>query len=249
MASHPMSGLQRGSQGQRALDFIKGQLVTGLYLPGMTLPIDALAAEIGVSRQTVLEAMRSLAKAGLVSIVPQVGCQVAVHTHELIGDFFLLFAQVEGMLAGLAAARHEAEELPRLKSIEAEIAALLAPQFSQRQRGERHRLLNHEFHGHIHNLARAPEIAQLAKSFWDRSDFHLTTTPHAQIYADRLEIADHEHDDIILCMEARDEERAEKLMRDHVLGFRTAVLEGLRTAAENNDEISQPIRGAASATV
>ncbi len=41
MASNAlMSGLQRASQGQRALDFIKGQLVTGCYAPGDTLPCD-----------------------------------------------------------------------------------------------------------------------------------------------------------------------------------------------------------------
>ena len=250
MASNAlMSGLQRASQGQRALDFIKGQLVTGCYAPGDTLPIDSLATEIGVSRQTVLEAMRSLAKAGLVSIVPQVGCQVAVHTSELIGDFFLLFARVEGMLAGLAAARHAPAQLHRLRSIESEIAALLAPEFDQSQRGERHRILNHEFHGHIHSLAQAPEIAVLAKSFWDRSDFHLATTPDAQIYADRLAIADHEHEDIIVSIQERDQERAEKLMRDHVLGFRSAVLEGLRRSMDDSIAITRSARRTVNETV
>lgn len=227
-ASSSTAGMQRGFQGQRALDFLKERLVTGFYAPGVTLPIDSLAAEIGVSRQTVLEAMRLLAQAGLVSIVPQVGCLVAKHTKDEIGDFFLLFARVEGMLAGLAAARHSPEEISRLRSINKEIDALLAPQFTQRQRGEQHRLLNHEFHGHIHTIARAPEVAKLAKSLWDRSDFHLATTPHAKIYADRLETADQEHGQIIDCIERRNGKRAEKLMLAHVLGFGAATLVGLR---------------------
>ena len=230
MSSNPASGLQRGFQGRRALDFVKDQLVTGRYAPGMPLPIDSLAAQCGVSRQTMLEAMRALAGDGLVSIVPQVGCQVAVHTIQQIGDYFLLFARVEGMLAGLAAARRVPEDLPRLRSINAEIDALRASKYTVRQRAENHRLLNHEFHGHIHNIARTPEIAKLAKGFWDRSDFHLATTPQSHIYAERLEIATDQHGDIIALIEDGDQKRAEKLMLNHVLGFRDAIIRGLDAA-------------------
>ena len=219
------AGMQRGFQGRRTLDFLRERLATGYYSPGDPLPVDALAAEISVSRQTVLEAMRSLAQAGLVSIVPQVGCLVAVHTKEEIGDFFMLFARVEGLLAGLAATRHLPSELPRLNSINREIDALLDAPLTESERGEQYRLLNQELHGHIHSLARAPEIATLAKGFWDRTDFHLATAPHASIFADRLEIADHEHGAIIRCIVKRDAKGAEKLMLEHILGFRSATLD------------------------
>jgi DNA-binding GntR family transcriptional regulator len=91
-------------------------------------------------------------------------------------------------------------------------------------------MLNHEFHGHIHNTARAPEIAKLAKSFWDRSDFHLATTPQSHIYAERLEIATHQHGDIITLIEDGNQKRAEKLMLNHVLGFRDAIIRALDAA-------------------
>lgn len=220
-------GDQRGWQGRRALDFIRGRLVTGSYRPGESLPIDQLASEVGVSRQTILEAMRSLAQGGLVSIVPQVGCQVAVHSVDQIGDFFLLFARVEAMLAGLAADRHAAADLSRLRLIGAEIGELGSSISDMSERGERHRLLNKEFHGTIHAMARAPEIAGLARGLWDRSDFHLATTPNAMIYAERLDIAHVEHGSVLESLKRRDAETSESIMREHVLGFRQAVLAGI----------------------
>ena len=54
-------------------DMLRERLLEGRYPAGTRLPTDDLRAELGVSKQPVMEALRRLAADGVVQIVPQVG--------------------------------------------------------------------------------------------------------------------------------------------------------------------------------
>ena len=192
--------------------------------------IDELASEIGVSRQPIMEAMRRLAAERLVEIIPQVGCRVATHSLEDIGDFFRMFASIEGLLAQLAAERHEVGELRRLRLISGEIALLRSPKVNAAARSEGYRTLNREFHGIIHAMARAPEIATLAESCWDRSDFHLTSSSSHRLFAERLHEAQDEHESVIKLLASRKAKLASATMMEHILSFRHQLIEALSNA-------------------
>jgi len=218
---------QRGFQGQRAIGHLRQLLIGRRYRAGDALPIDVIAAEIGVSRQTVLEAIRILAAEGLVTIIPQVGCHVARHSIEEIGDFFLLFAQVEGLLAGLAARRHHPEDLQRLRFLSREIDAYRAPGVAPADRANGYQSVNRALHGWLHQMARSPETARLAESCWDRSDFHIATAGETLLFSDRLDPAHEEHEAIIAMIEQGNQPAAETLMRNHILGFRAEIMDRL----------------------
>ena len=217
----------RGHQAQRAYMAIKDKLLNGAFRPGDTLSIEALAAEIGVSRQPVLEAMRRLSGDGMVEIIPQVGCRVARHDSQSIGDFFFLFATVESLAARLAAERRDLVGLKRLARLSDDIEALTRPGASENDRANGYQRLNREFHGQIHAMAEAPEIVRLAASFWDRSDFHIANAGQTALFSDRLELAHDDHEEIMDALERGDGPQAEALMRDHILGFRAAILQRL----------------------
>jgi len=219
--------IPRGSQGERAYEYIRKELLRGRFAPTTMLPVEALASEIGVSRQPVMEAMRRLSDDGLVQVIPQVGCRVAVHSPREIADFFRVFAVVEGILANLAAERHDPKELVRLRLLSAEIGVLRKPKTPPPVQSEGYRTLNREFHGVIHSMARAPQIAQLARGFWDRSDFHLTSSSSFSLFAERLEAAHHDHEEIIKLIESRNAEQAGTTMRDHILAFSKRLHEEL----------------------
>jgi DNA-binding GntR family transcriptional regulator len=236
----------RGSQGQRAYEHVKQQLLRGRFLPAQMLSIDELAAEVEVSRQPILEAMRRLATERLVEIIPQVGCRVATHSAQEIGDFFQLFATIEGLLAQLAAVRHDERELRRLRTVSKEIGTLRSPGVDAAGRSEGYRSLNREFHGLIHDMARAPEIASLAQSCWDRSDFHLTSSSSLRLFAERLDEAQDEHDALITVLATRKGQLAQVTMTEHILSFRSLLLAAL--AATENEAPGLPERQLKSAT-
>lgn len=220
----------RGSQGQRSYEYVRQELLRGRFQPLEILPIDALALEVGVSRQPILDAMRRLAEKRLIEIIPQVGCRLAKPSHHEIGDFFTLFASVEALLARFAAERHEDRELRRLRLISGEIGELRSPGIDVTARAEGHRSLNREFHGIIHEMARAPEIAHLSESFWDRSDFYLTSASSHSLFAERLSEAHDEHEALITVLASRKGNLASATMEEHILGFRAQLLEALSKA-------------------
>jgi DNA-binding GntR family transcriptional regulator len=210
----------RSSQGERAYEHVKH--------------------ELSVSRQPILDAMRRLAGERLVEIIPQVGCHLAVHTRHEIGDFFLLFASVEALLTQLAAERHDDRELRRLRLISGEIGVLRSPGVSTAERSEGHRTLNREFHGIIHEMARAPELASLSEGYWDRSDFYLTSSSSHQLFAERLTEAYNEHEALITVLAARKSQLAAATMSEHILSFRGQLLEALSKAEGNASDNPSP---------
>src|ERR1700719_2612211 len=122
-----------GERRARAYQQIKHSLISGRYRPGDELSVESIAAELEISRQPVMEAMRILSREGFIEIIPQVGCRVAIHSVADLGDFFRLFATVEGLSASLAAERWDAEELVRLRRVSEEIDSFRAPRFSDRE--------------------------------------------------------------------------------------------------------------------
>jgi DNA-binding GntR family transcriptional regulator len=64
------------------VDAVKGGIRTGRYVPGQRLIEADLAAEFGVKRTAVRDALRILAGDGIVELVPQKGARVRRMTHE-----------------------------------------------------------------------------------------------------------------------------------------------------------------------
>jgi DNA-binding transcriptional MocR family regulator len=78
-----------GPLNQAVYDVLRERLLEGRYPVGTRLPTDDLRAELGVSKQPVMEALRRLAADGMVQIVPQVGCLVAGYDLHEVEDFYL----------------------------------------------------------------------------------------------------------------------------------------------------------------
>ena len=95
-------------------DVLRERLLEGRYPAGTRLPTDDLRAELGVSKQPVMEALRRLAADGMVQIVPQVGCLVTGYDLHEVEDFYLAFGGFEGSIAGIAALRRTDDQLAEL---------------------------------------------------------------------------------------------------------------------------------------
>src|SRR5690606_38773595 len=100
--------------GQFLFDRLRAQIIEGAYPPGSRVPIEALKAEFGVSKQPIMEALRRLETIGLVEIEPRSGCRVRTYAPQEARDFFTVFASFEGEIAAAAALRHDAEHVHQL---------------------------------------------------------------------------------------------------------------------------------------
>ena len=104
---------------------LNGEIETGTWLRQ-----ESLAAEFGVSRTPVREALRKLQATGLVEVQPRRGALVRGVSTRDIREAYEVRAELEGLAAELAAARIRDRELQRLRDAQAlfrqSVASLLA---------------------------------------------------------------------------------------------------------------------------
>jgi DNA-binding GntR family transcriptional regulator len=239
-----MAGASRGlyaANGRRlgayVYDTVKERLLEGQWRAGEFIGVEALKAELGVSKQPVMDALRRLAGDDLVQIIPQVGCQVPIYPPDEVSDFFKLFASLESEAATIAAARRSESEIARLTGINAQIGAhsdLPDP----RDRVHHYRTLNREFHAVILGMAHSSVVTRTSSRMWDMSDLLINASGRTDALADDIEARHAEHELIIEALRARDANGVRDQMRAHIL--RNIVM--LQDADKAQRLDAQPLR-------
>lgn len=220
--------VQEGVRAKYAYNHVKRLILDGDKRAGDRLDVNLLREDLGVSRQPVIQALNRLATEGFVRVLPQVGCWVAESDAGEIGNFFRLFAATEAVAAELAAENGTASELAQLRAIDRKIEALLSGRATDV--GHRYRMLNREFHGQTHVMARSSYVRDAASGMWDRCDFYLNT--HGRnLLADRAKTSHGEHAAIIEAIAARDGARARAVTEQHVLQFGQAAIALMQQAS------------------
>ncbi|MFJ9008589.1 GntR family transcriptional regulator [Streptomyces canus] len=203
--------------GSLAYEQIKERLLEGGYRPGQRLSAVELGAELGVSKQPVMEALRLLSADGLVTIIPQVGCEVARYELQEVQDFFALFASMEGTIAGLAATRCTEAGLRGLDAISARIGHLTS-ETDPAARSHHYRALNREYHAQIHTLAGSAVVAEVSHRMWDLSDFLINTSGADHPLHAALDARHDDHESIRKALWDHNADTARREMERHILG-------------------------------
>ena len=91
------STVQRGSMSVEVADHIRSMIFDGRLRAGQRVPQDAIAAELGVSRLPVREALITLEADGLVAAEPHRGVFVVPIRAEDIEDHYRLYGMAQGL--------------------------------------------------------------------------------------------------------------------------------------------------------
>lgn len=188
-------------------------LAMDAYDPDADLRLDEkrLAAELGVSRTPVREALSRLQHEGLVDILPRRGVRVVRKSKAEIVETIIAWAALESMAARLACERAEDEQLASLDTLFAGFEA-----GELRSHLYEYSAANLRFHQRIIELGHSQLIANMA----DGLLVHVRAIRRHTIgEADRPErsIVDHAH--IIEALRTRQPEFAERLVREHALNL------------------------------
>ncbi|MEO5832302.1 MAG: GntR family transcriptional regulator [Nakamurella sp.] len=109
--------LDTGTLPAQIHEFLEEAIIHGDLEPGTRLRPDKIAAEYGVSRIPVREALSSLQEAGWVDIRPRYGVYVRARNRTELRELFEARAGIEAEIARLAATRRAAEDIADLQSI------------------------------------------------------------------------------------------------------------------------------------
>lgn len=196
-----------------------------VYSPNADLRLDEklLAADLGVSRTPVREALARLERDGLVEILPRRGVRIVRKSKAEIVEMIVAWAALESMAARLATERAPAHEIARLR-------ALFSAFEDGRVRSnlDEYSEANLRFHQHIIELGRSQLIAEMA----DDLIVHVRAIRRHTIGdGDRVERSIIDHMQIIDALESRNTVLAERLVREHALSLAQHV-NGSWTIAE-----------------
>jgi len=193
---------------------LKNVIVTmDIYGSGANIRLDErkLAAEFGVSRTPVREALAQLEREGFVRSVPRRGVYVVRKTRREAIELITAWAALESMAARLATENASDDEIGALRSMfttfeGGEVKAKL-DEYSE---------VNIEFHQTIIRMSHNRVLVDLAENLFT----HMRMIRRKTIgEMDRAGKSIHDHMNIIEALEARDTARAEELTRSHALGL------------------------------
>ncbi len=187
---------------------LEEMLAEGRFADGERLDEARLAAEFGISRTPLREALRLLATTGLAEFIPNRGTFVRQPDFVRLVEMFDVMAELEAWCARLAAQRITSAQLLLLREAAVRCDRALSAKDFRGYYDE-----NAEFHDIIYSAAGNGFLAEETRSMQRR----LRPFRQAQLFApERLERSMEEHRQILNALETGDAAAAETLVRAHI---------------------------------
>lgn len=218
----------------QAYEELKGAVLANRLQPGDSLSVPALAAQMGISRSPVREAVQRLIHDGLATHVAHRGAVVATVDVEDVRQLYVVREVMEGLAARLATERLDATKVAELRALLEDHERVVASGENEKLHIEMdmayHRLIR-EVAGNVHLTAALDTIqgkAHLAlHSLWRSPD------------APRLALEEHRR--IFEAMTAGDTDAAERAAREHVRRLRIRLSQAIASGPEPGSG-STPVR-------
>lgn len=196
---------------------IRDGVLDGRYPPGSALREEQLAADLGVSRTPVREALRRLNAEALVEFVANHGARVARWSPADIRETFDLRAMLEGHACSLAAHRRSDAQLAELQRLADAMSAAHAGATGIERIAER----NRRFHDVI---LEASGTRQLPRIVGRIVDVPLVLRTFNRYSAAALARSLAHHHEITAALRAQDGDWARAVMEAHIRAARAALL-------------------------
>ncbi|MDF2593314.1 MAG: transcriptional regulator, GntR family [Clostridia bacterium] len=194
---------------------IRNAIISGDLKPGERVMEVQMAESLGVSRTPVREAIRKLELEGLIIMLPRKGAYVADLSVKDLTEVMEIRASLEGLAAGLASIRMDANEIEELeiyalefhKSIDEDIDELIHKDF--------------EFHDAIFRASRNERLIQLNNNLIEQVQ-RFREIYHKKV--NKSKETSREHYAIVEAISNRDVDKAEKLARVHIENAEKSIL-------------------------
>ena len=188
----------------RIVQQLRDDILDGVRPPGSRLVERDLAAELGVSRLPIRDALKVLVTEGLVTLRPRSWAIVREFSRSDITELNEVRSSIEVLAFRLATERRTPEDLQRLRAnIEREMAAAHAGDAVQARRAAA------DFHALITDIAKNTLLSEIGSMLDSRMRWLLRQ------YDDLVGVAE-EHEALYNAIEAGDVDAVLHLAREHV---------------------------------
>jgi len=207
----PLLGTLPGRKplGQHVFENLRQAIVRGDISPGARLVENRIAEAMGISRTPVREAIHKLEREGLLRKLPRGGFTVVSLSREEIEETIGIRCALESYAVRLAAMNHKKEELAPLERKIDEFQKYL-----DEGRMDVLPRINTEFHNLLYGLCRSPKLIKMISDLRDQiyraRRIILNVEPMAKV-------SNRDHRRMLNAIRRRDTEKAESLVREHIL--------------------------------
>lgn len=207
--------INKSSLCQQAVDLLRRRIQGSVLAPGQRLDEAALAAELGISRTPLREALKMLSAQGLVRLKPRRGCFVAELSLADLEEIFPIMAMLEGRVAFEAVRKAAPEDLKRLDALHEKLEKHAAAGDV-----DRYYDVNYHFHDALQELAGNRWLQQLIGDLRKL----LRLSRHRSLgLAGRLQASLGEHRALMQALHARNPAAAQRLMKAHLMAQLAAL--------------------------
>ena len=221
-ASSAIEMLREHSLATLAQQELERRIISGEIAAGTKLNEVEVASALGVSRGPVREAFSALSQAGLVRVEKNRGVFVRQVSLEEANEFYEVRAALEGLIGKLAARRIAIDEIEQLRSVVRRMH-----QIQKSRRADEYFVLNVEFHDVLARAARNNALLAHYRGVVNQLDLYRRATITRGV--ENIPLSTQEHEAIVETVAARDEQRAEALLTEHVLVSRARLHVALGT--------------------
>ncbi|MDC3424217.1 GntR family transcriptional regulator [Aquibacillus sp. 3ASR75-11] len=192
----------------KAYTYIKKKIMNGDYKPSEKLVESQLATDIGVSRNTIRNALVILQKENLIEMEKNKGAKIKAFTLEEINNYLEIRLALEGVIGRSVAANISDDSIEQLEQILQEMEDLIS-----KKKYDDYSKLNKKFHRVIYESAKNQQAVQMVLVIKTQLlRFHLRTI----LVPGRSDSSLKEHTEILTALKERDQDRAEKALKEHI---------------------------------
>lgn len=202
---------------------VRGLIHSGALRPGERVNEQAMAAEFGVGRNVVREALRSLEQIGLVRIVPNRGAEVRRVALEDALELYDIRASLAREAGRLTALRVTPEVAGELEVLQAQMSDALA-----RRDGRQYQSLNAEFHQRLLKASKNARLIELNQAVENELALYIGKGVFSLA---QMQASDVEHRHIVEAVGASNAEAAASAFEAHVRHGRQRMLDTVATLA------------------
>ncbi len=213
------------SVNEQVVSVLREMILAGTLAPGARLPEIGLSRQFGVSRNTIREAVRAVAREGLVNLDRNKTATVAELSVEDVADLYAvrrllelsavahLDAAVDADVAGVDAAYAQLTSVVASAVVIDDWAAICEADL--------------DFHKSIVGLHASPRLSRAFQAIRYELSFCLTLITAEERRAHRTDRLTSEHDEIRRAVVDRDSALAQRLIRDHLEFYEAATRSSL----------------------
>jgi GntR family transcriptional regulator, rspAB operon transcriptional repressor len=218
-----LSKIHKERVGDTVYEMLRRGILDQTFLAGERLQLDELAEKLGVSATPVKDAFNRLATEGLVEIRARSGTFVSRISVDDLADTLDIRCALESHVALTAVQRVSDEDITKLAGI---VSEMRLPIHTDQDR-VRHEQQNRDFHLQIVELSGNRKLIEL----YNGLNAHITMARihyASQAWRGRIDQETREHEQILQRLQQRDAAGLSRVLRAHITGAASALIEDIR---------------------